>query len=719
MFEQFSFIKSVRKQEKLYLFLRRNFGLNQKTFILIIAALLGVTVAFIAQGVKYGIDSLSTYTYKNQNFSEFVFVFPMLGGLLVGPVVYFIRKHRWQPGGTEEMIKIVRLKRGSFRLRDLAVRFFTSIVTLGTGSSAGKEGPVVHISGGIGANIAHWLKLNHNHARTLSAAGVAAGISAAFQAPIAGSFFALEILLTEFSLDALSIIIVAAVSATAVTQSFGEHASHLLAPAYLFDQPIELLFYAGLGVAGGLIHVLFAKTLVSFRTFFSESRIPGWLSPAIGGFLLGVLAIAFPYVMGEGYEVINGLFMGDIDRINKIYNPTIETTAIITLILVLGVKILGTALTLSSGGSGGTLVPSLFLGTTTGALMASIINAIWPAMNLNIGAWSLVGTSSVLAAMTQAPLHSIMLFFELTRDFEVLLPVFITVAVSVLVSKHFLKNSLYNYSLEHEGIQLYRGMEQSVMQTIPVESVMQRQINLIEPNISLGQIVYSFLHSAFNSGFVVDAQRRYLGVITLEEIKEYVDDENLHNLIVASELAARPEIYVLPHDNLFIALEVMDSHDIYWLPVVNNEDEKIPVGFLTRNKIMSMYNREIVKRGDQNIVFQQNAQGGISSKYLDIGREYRLESIEVPAKWVGKNLRDINLRVNDSLNVIGIRRDRDLTNIIPDVHYTLQDHDYLTVVGKHEDIEKFLDKYKKLIEEHKTSPLNFFRKQKREPHDTK
>lgn len=683
--QTFSGLFTGEFRESLFNFLFRKFGLNKKILLLFAAAIAGALVSGISILLHTVIYELSALTYLNRDLADFIWLIPGAGGLLTGLIVYAVLKEE-QGGGVEETVKNIQLKTRVTGLRHVLLRFITSALTLGTGGSAGKEGPVVHLGSGIGSILGRVLRFPVSYRKTLMGSGVAAGIAAAFQAPIAGAFFALEILLADFTLDTFSMIVVASITATAFSQSFGHIDANIIAPHYTFEDPAELIFFAILGILGGLVNVAFTGSLFMGNNFFKKSRLPVWLKPAVGGLLLGFLSLAFPFVLGEGYDVMNLLLSGDFGSINRILpeSTIFGTTAI--LLLILSVKILATSLTLSSGGSGGTIIPALFIGTTLGSIMAHVTTVIFPGFVFSEGTWVLAGMASVLAPMTQAPLFSITLFFELTRDYEVILPVLLVVTVSMLVSKHFIHGSLYSIALQKEGFRLYRGMEESIMEQFDVKEVMHRNINLIKKDANLGSIIENFLHSPYTAGFVIDEQQRYKGIISLADTREYINRHELYETVCADDLASGSDFWLSPDQNLLQALELMETTDMAWLPVLDGIKRGRPVGFITRKDIISIYNREVIKRGSRNIMIE--GRENESERHLNLSEGYQIETIEIGRAWQGKTLKDLNLRADYNLTVIGIKLVDDYGNIIPDVNYRLKQGDRLTLVGMADDIKK-------------------------------
>lgn len=670
-------------------FIRDRFGINKRILLMITSAIVGIIVAFIAIGLGAAIEYVSKLTFLNPLLHDYQFLMPAVGGLLIGLIIFFAKKEKSQGGGVEDTIKFIRMTHDTMRLRDIIVRFITSALSLGTGASAGKEAPVVHLGGGIGATIGKFLRFPDSFIKTLTGAGVAAGIAAAFQAPIAGSFFALEILLASFTLDTFSMIIVAAVTSSAIAQKFGHITPHIHVAPNIFENPLNLIFFVLLGISGGVVTVLFIKSLQASENLFSRLQTPRWSKPAIGGLLLGAIALYFPGMLGEGYAIINLLLTGNFNELFY-YTPNLGYDMVWwALLITLLVKVLATSVTIGSGSSGGTIVPALFIGTNLGALAASIAAILMPDVEISRSTWVLVGMSSVLAPMTQAPIFSIMLFFELTKSYEVILPVLIVVSISILICRHYLNGSLYSVSLQKEGIRLYRGMEQSVMETIQVKEISHSQLNLINQNVTLTSILNGFFHSPFMAGFVIDKDERYMGMITLENVKKYIKNQPLCDLLLASQTAQEPDTWVLPEDSVLHALELMDKTDAVLVPVLENAKTRKPVAYITRKDIISVYNRQVIKRGTQSILIEKDGTSEMKN-YLQVGNEFQIHTLQIPKPWHNKTLKELDFRAKYNLTVIGLKKESEISFIIPDINYRFKRNECITVVGTQKDIETML-----------------------------
>ncbi|MEA3297454.1 MAG: chloride channel protein, partial [candidate division Zixibacteria bacterium] len=308
---------------------------------------------------------------------------PTIGGLLVGFIIhYFAREAKGH--GVPEVMEAVVLRGGRIRPRIVIAKMIASAICIATGGSVGREGPIVQIGSSLGSTIGQWLKVDEQRLRTLVGCGAAAGIAATFNAPVAGALFAVEIILGDFGVAQFSPIVISSVSATVVSQHFLGDFPAFNVPAYSLANPFELFGYAGLGILGGVIAVAFVKTLYRTEDVFDNITLYPPLKTMIGGVLIGLTALAFPQVLGVGYETINEALSGNM--------------VLWLLIVLIVMKMLLVSITIGSGGSGGIFAPSLFIGAMTGGAVGVVLNNLWPGAVANPGAYSLVGMAAVVAA---------------------------------------------------------------------------------------------------------------------------------------------------------------------------------------------------------------------------------------------------------------------------------------------------------------------------------
>ncbi len=351
-----------------------------------------------------------------------VILLSLLGGLLVGPLVHFIAPEA-KGHGVPEVMMAIATRGGRIRPIVVLAKALGSAVTIGSGGSVGREGPIVQIGSALGSSIGQVFKLSERRIVNLIASGAAAGIAATFNAPIAGVIFALEVILNDFGIRAFSTIVISAVTASAVSRALLGDFAAFVVPAYALHSPWELLLYLGLGVvaAGGAL--TFVKTLYFFEDKFDAWKFPPYLKPAIGGLFLGVMGFFIPQLFGTGFETIEQALTGKL-------------ALLFLAILVVG-KILATSFTLGSGASGGVFAPALFIGAALGGAYGELAQILFPDMHVSSGAYAMVGMAAVFAGAARAPITGIIILFEMTRDYRIILPLMFATVISTVLAQFF------------------------------------------------------------------------------------------------------------------------------------------------------------------------------------------------------------------------------------------------------------------------------------------
>ncbi|MEE8416440.1 MAG: chloride channel protein, partial [Desulfobacterales bacterium] len=428
-------------------FLRR-LKTNEQTTMAVLALIVGLFGGFGAVGFRYLINFIQKISYGSDgNLLEIIPLIPWfqwiwlpaLGGLVVGPMVYYLAREA-KGHGVPEVMEAVALKGGRIRKRIVVIKSLASAICIGTGGSVGREGPIVQIGSAIGSTIGQALKVSADRMRTLAGCGAAAGIAATFNAPIAGSMFALEIILGDFGLATFSPIVISSVTATAVSRHFLGDTPAFIVPAYELISAWEFPLYVVLGGFCALIGRVFIALLYRVEDFFETLKFPDYLKAFVGGMILGMIGFFFPHVLGVGYGAID-----------------LSLTQMISwwlMLLLIVLKMLSTSITIGSGGSGGIFAPSLFLGAMAGGFFGSIVHAAFPEITASPGAYSIVGMGAVVSATTHGPLTAILMLFEMTGDYKIILPLMITCIISSTTIRQLLPESIYTLKLTRKGINI-------------------------------------------------------------------------------------------------------------------------------------------------------------------------------------------------------------------------------------------------------------------------
>ena len=366
---------SYRYCSRITVSLMNRVKMTEHTYLIIIAIIIGVLAGFGAIGIRMLIKIISDFSFSGdstllENIIQapwyIKILVPMVGGLLVGPLIYFFAPEA-KGHGVPEVMQSILMKGGVIRPRVAFIKAIASSITIGTGGSVGREGPIIQIGSSLGSTVGQFFNISGNRMKTLVGCGAAAGIAAAFNAPIAGALFAVEIILMDFAFAQFSPIVISSVMATVISHNFEGNLATFQLPSYQLVDARELVFYLVLGLLSGLVSFLFIKVLYSFEDFFDNRvKFPEYLQPAFGGIVIGVTAIVFPQIMGVGYDSINDALHG-------------ETLWYMALILIF-VKIFATSLTLGSGGSGGIFAPSLFIGAMLGCFFGSFVHGSFPSI---------------------------------------------------------------------------------------------------------------------------------------------------------------------------------------------------------------------------------------------------------------------------------------------------------------------------------------------------
>ncbi|MCB0231187.1 MAG: chloride channel protein, partial [Anaerolineae bacterium] len=389
--------------------------------------------------------------------SGFILLAPILGAL---PAGWLIARYASEARGhgVPEVMEAVALRGGRIRPVVPVIKYFASALTIGSGGSAGAEGPIVQIGAGIGSGLGQLLRLSDDRIQSLVACGAAGGIAAVYNAPIAGVIFAVEIILGQFSASNLTAVVLASVTSSVIGRvAFGESPA-LAAQSYNVQSLWEFPMYAVVGLLAGLASVLFVRTLYFTEDRFDKAkRLPMWLQPAIGAAMLGLLALAYGRIPGLAYDKIPQVFGVGYETIATALQGG-GTVGLLLALMIL--KILATSFTLGSGGSGGVFAPSLFVGSTLGAACGLLVNLVWPGVTVSPGAFALVGMAAVFAGSTHASVTAVVMIFELTGDYRMILPVMLAVVISTLLSRYVLRGeSIYTLKLSRRGIRIAKGRD--------------------------------------------------------------------------------------------------------------------------------------------------------------------------------------------------------------------------------------------------------------------
>ena len=439
----------------------------------------------------------------------FVLGVPVLAGLLYGPLLQWLAPEA-RGHGVSEVMYAVAVQGGRIRPRVAAVKALASALCIGGGGSVGREGPIVQIGAALGSGLGQAVRLPASRLRLLVACGVAGGIAATFNAPIAGVFFALELILIDFAVPAFVAVVLAAVAATVVGRAFlGDHL-FLALPALSVDSLVPYLLVAALGVLAGAVGVGFSKVLHIVEDFCDWLwRGPQWLRPAAGGALLGGLLLAVPQLYGVGYPALTRAVDGRY--------------ALGFLVVLLVGKVLATSLTIGIGGSGGVFAPSLFIGAMFGETFGQVAHLVVPSAAPSPAAFALVGMGAVFAGSARAPITAVLMTFEFTGQYKLILPLMAAIVLATGCSKLLTADTIYTRKLLRRGIDVHAP--ERALQRIRVGSAAGRLPQPLAPDTPLREMVDRFAAGGDDALPVVDDQGQFRGVVLATEVQRAISDE--------------------------------------------------------------------------------------------------------------------------------------------------------------------------------------------------
>jgi CIC family chloride channel protein len=507
-------------------------------------------------------------------------IVPLVGGLIVGPIVYlYAREARGH--GVPEVMNAVARRGGIIRPRVAVAKAIASAICIGSGGSAGREGPIVQIGSAIGSVVGQRFKMSADLVKILVGCGAAGGISAVFNAPIAGVFFSLEVILGDFGIGTFAPVILSSVVASVTSHALlGDHAAFEI-PKYTLVSAWEIPLYAILGILAAVVARMFVVTLYKGEDFFEKLKIPGWTKPAIGGLLLGFLGLAFPQVFADGYQTITSILHG-----HGVYW---------LLIVLVFAKMLATTFTLGSGNSGGIFAPSLFMGTALGGAYGTFVHNLFPTVTATPGAYAVVGMGALVAAAAHAPMTAFMIIFEMTRDYQIILPLMIACVVATMIALRMAPDSIYTLKLLRRGVVLRQGRDVNVLATHTVAEVMRSDFHTIPISLPLPEILHALESTAESDFMVVDADGLLVGLVGYQEIRTVLTITGIEQLVIASDIM-RPVRQVLhPDDLLTEAWDLFRPDEVGAVPVVTREHDRRIIGIVTRKNITSFYNRQLVE----------------------------------------------------------------------------------------------------------------------------
>lgn len=556
--------------------------------LLVLTVITGLGTGLIAAAFKSGIRLVSSVgldvILQAQGLPRILLglLIPALGGLLVSLCMTYL--NRGERGhGVPDVMEEVALGEGYVSGKAAWLAPLNASLLLGTGNSAGPEGPVVHAGAGLGSFIGRYTGLPTPWVKALVIAGSASALAAMYNAPVAGTLFALEVIAGELNVGVLSLSLMSAVAASVVSRSIFGASPAFAVPQYQLVSIWELIPYAVLGGLCGAVAHFYNRAIHHSGTLFRKYLpLPAFWFPVIGGLMVGAVGVFLPQIMGPGEESIEAMLRGDPEW------------GIGLLALLALVKILTTATTLGSGQPGGVFTPALFVGAAAGGAFGWAVHALLPEATAGPGAYALVGMGALLGGALRAPVTSVVLLFELTGDYRIILPLMLAASVSYVIGARISPDSVYTQVLTARGVDLEAGRNANLLRAIRVAEAMTFPVVTVTPEATLAEVI-RLLQTTRHSGFPVVEGNRVVGVITLNDIRATPREGRLQRRV--SEVMSRRLVTAHPDESLHQALLRLDQYTIGRLVVVDERGSL--VGVLTRTDAIKAYHRRQIEGDNQ------------------------------------------------------------------------------------------------------------------------
>lgn len=629
------------------------------TAALVIGFLVGLAVVLLVVLVEGG-THLTDWTHDKVGNSNIAFFLTVPLGLFVAWALARRFSRNIESGGVTETISAVGLRAGYLSTRTIFPKLASTAATLGGGGSGGREGPIVMIGAAIGSSLSRYTRFSEDRIRSLVAAGAGAGIGATFNAPIAGMLFAMEVILGNLAIRHLNAVVVASVVAAVTTHTLVGDEQILSSPGGSFEDPRELLLYLLLGLVAVAAALLFVQILAWVTEFKERYELPDWTRPIAAGLMIAAIALIDDRALGTGQSFQSGLMrLEGADSIDLV---------LWTLPILVILKMVTNALTRSGGGSAGTFMPSLFIGGVLGTALVMAVQPIWVFSDLQAGSFAMVGMAATFAAVARAPLTAIIMVFEITGNYSLVLPLMLAASLASFIADRVNHDSVYTMPLTRAGIHLVGTEDVDLLDTVTVGEVMTHLDDTLRPEMTIAEAA-RFLDESRHHGMpVVERDGRLAGVLTLIDVALAEGDPD--ETLVKDAMTDRP-ITVTPTMPVSSALARMAALGVGRLPVVDDNDPRKVVGMFRRNSVVAAYHHALGASTDRHLYRQRLRQR------VQPGATFYEVPVPPGSAAAGKRVRELDWPQEAVL--VSIRRDAAV--IIPHGDTVIRVNDTITAFG--------------------------------------
>ena len=663
--------------------------------LLILSVIVGATTGLASVFFVKLIFAIQDFSYTSISSAlpfvgKWIYIIvPVTGGLLVGPLILFAKEAKGH--GVPEVMQALILRGGRIRPRVAVAKIMASALCIGTGGSAGREGPIIQVGSALGSAIGQVLRLSDERIRNLVACGAAAGIAATFNAPIAGVAFAIEVLMCGLQMRAFGNVVIAAVAASVVSRSLIGDTFAFQVPTYSMNSPLDIILYLILGLTAAFVGIMFMKMLNYSEDVFDKWKFPQILKPAVGGVLLGILGLAYMNLPGLEFSSGAGAHGGGLETpIPHMYGsgfPFIEAAiqgnaGLWLLVILIFIKPLATAFTLGSGNSGGVFAPSLFIGAMLGGTMGHFFSLWFPSIVGNTGAFALVGMAALFSATARAPLTAMLIVFEMSNDYSMILPLMVAGVAASYFSQWLHPESIYTMKLAKRGVRFVEGRDMDIMQGVKISEVMKGRPVTIHKDQYFSDAMALFQEKNLLGFPVLQDGEKLWGILTLQDMHRAQSKENFSSRgLKVSGFAVENPVTVFPDEPIWAAIQKMSPRDLARLPVISRDGTGRLVGLISRSDILRAYDVGVVRKQRGQIVEHQ----------VDLRQSKENGFVEFVLKEEDtcSNALIKDLSLPDTINMVSIKRSGQI--IIPKGHTRIEVGDVITVYGRLKAIEGIKD----------------------------
>ncbi|MBC7845025.1 MAG: chloride channel protein [Flavobacterium sp.] len=572
--------------------------ISNKQFIFLSSVLVGISAAFAVIVLKtfaHSIFTFATYVTNITSIFKYGFIKGMLPVIGIMLTVFVIKKFLGGSieKGTSQILYAVAKKASIIPPKQMYAQIVTSSLTVGLGGSAGLESPIVITGAAFGSNYAQRYKLGYKDRTLLIGCGVAAGIAAAFNAPIAGVLFAIEVLLVDVSISAFTPIMIAAATGALVSKiALGESILLTFKQQQTFDYH-NIPYYVLLGLFTGLISVYYSRNFQRVEHIFSRLKFSPYKKAFFGASILALLIFIFPTLFGEGYESIKTLSENDPGQLleNTLFKDFRNNSWVLLLFvgLTMMLKAFATGITLGSGGNGGNFAPSMFLGSYVGFFFSTFLN-LTGLTKLPVSNFTMVGMAGILSALFHAPLTAIFLIAEITGGYDLMIPLMIVASISFTISKRFEKHSLDVKNLARKGHAFTSNKDANILSTLDTNKIIQTDYLTVTANENLEKLVDLISHSNQVIFAVVDKEKNMLGVVHFNDIREIIFNQYRVKYTYVKEIMRTPVDIIYPTDSMEIVMNKFEKAKVAFLPVLKNGKY---FGFISKSMALEAYRTKL------------------------------------------------------------------------------------------------------------------------------